>query len=641
MAALRRWDVFADAVLQRAARRRRWTWGQPFDPLAGSVVHDADVDRLIAELPTSRATAPDEAKPDRERRRLMNDLDLAVEHARTALHTIDDADPFGALVRAAGLDRHGVEVLALTAAVGWNPVRLRLLGYVQDDLSARGVMVAWVPQLLGDDAAALDVLAPDGALRRSCLIEVHEETLPGSAVITVPLSVQWYLLADPSRDPDLPLDAIEYNGEPVGKSPHLSLVHGADRIRRLQSAAELVGSSRLLVSAEPANHAEWAAVVRTALCRRSAAVLEVDAVSATARNWIARTWMVPWVVSTRFPVTLEDLPPLSFTESEASDDLVDEDEVRAALGEVPEGHRLSAQQLHLLSRLENSDPATSLRRLASGELDRLARRVRPRRTWDELVLSPERLAQVREVVIRVRHRTQVFDQWGFKAIPSAGVLALFSGPSGTGKTMSAEIIAGELGLDMFKVDLSALVSKYIGETEKNLERVFNAAEGGGVVLVFDEADAVFGKRTQVSDAQDRYANIETSYLLQRLEGYDGLVVLTSNYAGNIDQAFMRRIHVAVEFPLPEAGERLAIWTAAFPDSAPMGDIDFNFLAEKFKLAGGSIRTAALTAAFSAADLDTPVGMVHAIHGVRREYQKLGRIVTPGEFGQWFNTPLYQ
>ncbi len=632
---LRRWEVFADTVLHRAAATRHAAWGQPFDPLAGSVVHDADVGRLVAELPTSLATRP-AARP-----LALDDLDTAVDHARRALHSLDPDDPFAALVRTAGLDDVAAEVLALCAAIGWNPVRLRLLGYVQDDLSARGVMLASVPSLLGRGRAALDVLAPDGILRRSCIIDVHAEALPGAAVLTVPLSVQWHLLGDRSRDPDLPFDAIDYAGPPVDRPPHFSLVHGTDRIRRLQAAADVVGTSRLVVSREPSDDAQWSALVRTALCQRSAVVLDVDAVTPAARSWIARTPMVPWVVSTRHPVTLEDLPPLSFTEVEASDDLVDEQEVFDALGDVPAGHRLSAHQLNLLSRLDGGDAAASLRRLASGELDRLARRVRPRRDWSELVLPPERLAQVREVVVRVRHRTQVFDEWGFRAVPSAGVLALFSGPSGTGKTMSAEIIAGDLGLDMFKVDLSSLVSKYIGETEKNLERVFNAAEGGGVVLVFDEADAVFGKRTQVSDAQDRYANIETSYLLQRLEGYDGLVVLTSNYAGNIDQAFMRRIHVAVEFPMPEEAERLAIWKASFPGSAPVGDVDFGFLAERFKLAGGSIRTAALTAAFSAADRGEPVGMLHAVHGVKREYQKLGRIVTPGEFGDWFAVNLYE
>jgi hypothetical protein len=392
----------------------------------------------------------------------------------------------------------------------------------------------------------------------------------------------------------------------------------------------------MIVTGEPDSPAQWSAVVRTALCRQAVVALEVDTMTAVARQWITRTWMVPWVVSSRFPISLEDVPLVPFHETEVDDMPVDDDEVRGVLGDVPAGHRLTAEQLHLLSRLDGIEPGQAVRRLASGELDRLARRIRPRRQWSELILPPDRLAQVREVVIRVRHRTLVFDEWGFKPVPSAGVLALFAGPSGTGKTMSAEIIAGELGLDMFKVDLSALVSKYIGETEKNLERVFGSAEGGGVVLVFDEADAVFGKRTQVSDAQDRYANIETSYLLQRLESYDGLVVLTSNYAGNIDQAFMRRIHVSVEFPMPEEAERKAIWETSFPASAPIGEIDFGFLAERFKLAGGSIRTAALTAAFLAADLGTEVSMVHVVHGVRREYHKIGRIVAPGEFGTWLD-----
>jgi hypothetical protein len=502
-------------------------------------------------------------------------------------------------------------------------------------MSAHGPMIAALPGLLGRAEGVVEALAPDGNLRRACLLGVPEADAPGSAAVTVAASVLWFLIGVRSDDPELPDDTIEHVGPPLTSAPALTLVHGLDRIRRLQAAARTVGTSRLIESPEPGSASGWAALVRTALCNEAAIVLELDAVSPASRRHIERTPMVPWVISTRVPIALDQLPHVPFVEVEVDDEPLDDDEVHAVLGEVPTGHRLKPNQLYLLSRHRSIEPGDAVRRLASGELDQLSKRIRPRRSWNDLVLPPDALGQVREVVVRVRHRSKVYDEWGFRAVPSAGVLALFSGPSGTGKTMSAEVVAGELGLDMFKIDLSSLVSKFIGETEKNLERVFSAAEGGGVVLVFDEADAVFGKRTQVKDAQDRYANIETSYLLQRIESFDGLVVLTTNFPGNIDPAFMRRIHVAVEFTMPEAAERRRIWASEIPASAPAEDLDLDFLAERFKFSGGSIRTAALTAAFAAVDADGPITMAHVVRGIRREYQKLGRIANPSEFGEYY------
>jgi hypothetical protein len=630
MANLRAWEIFADAALHRAARARQAIWGGDVDPMAGAVVDDSDVDRLIAGLPLSRVSRP---APTDAADTVDGALAHAVDLARDALHTAADIDdPFGRLVAAAGLDEIAVEVLAVLTAIGWDPNRLRLAGYVQDDMSTRGVVLSALPGLLGRGHEAVEALAPEAALRRACLVHITDESQVGTALVTVAPSVQWHLAGNPSLDADLPLDTMEFDGEPAGAAPPLALVHGPDRIRRLQAAVQLAGTSRFLSSPEPTTAAQWAALIRTALCRQAVVVLEVSAPSAEARRWISRTPMVAWVLSSRFPINLDLLPPVPFVEADVEAQPLHDDEVRAVLGAVPPGHRLSADQLHLLTRHGSVDAATAVRRLVSGELDSLALRIRPRRQWSDLVLPPEHLAQVRDVLVRVRHRALVYDDWGFRPVPSSGVLALFAGPSGTGKTMSAEIIAGELGLDMFKIDLSTMVSKYIGETEKNLERLFNAAEGGGVVLVFDEADALFGKRTAVSDSKDRYANVETSYLLQRLESYDGLVVLTSNFPGNIDPAFMRRIHVAVEFPMPGVTERRAIWASSFPKSAPLGEIDFDVLASRFEFAGGSIRSAVLTAAFAAADEGVPVSMTHVAQGVRREYLKLGRIVNMGDLG---------
>jgi len=268
-------------------------------------------------------------------------------------------------------------------------------------------------------------------------------------------------------------------------------------------------------------------------------------------------------------------------------------------------------------------------------MERLASRIRPTRAWGDLVLSADRTELLASLVERYRYADVVYDEWGFSAVPSRGLVALFTGPSGTGKTMATEVIAGALGLDVFKLDLSAVVSKYIGETEKNLEEVFDAASAGNLVLFFDEADALFGKRSEVRDARDRYANVEVSYLLQRLERYDGLVVLATNYEKNVDEAFLRRIHVRVEFALPGVEERRAIWEANLPSGAPVADVDTDWLARRFELSGGSIRNASVHAAFLAAAAGGPITMEIAVRGGAREMRKTGRLLKPHDFGEWF------
>jgi SpoVK/Ycf46/Vps4 family AAA+-type ATPase len=213
---------------------------------------------------------------------------------------------------------------------------------------------------------------------------------------------------------------------------------------------------------------------------------------------------------------------------------------------------------------------------------------------------------------------------------------LFAGDSGTGKTMSAEVIAGELGLDLYTIDLATVVDKYVGETEKNLERIFAEAAGVNAVLLFDEADAVFGKRSEVRDAHDRYANIESAYLLQRMESFDGLAVLASNLRANIDDAFTRRLDAIVDFPMPDAGLRRTLWDRCLGPYVPRGeDLDLDFCAQAFEFSGGAIRSVAVTAAYLAADKGGPVGMAELITAVHREYKKLGRLLLEREFGPYF------
>ena len=267
-------------------------------------------------------------------------------------------------------------------------------------------------------------------------------------------------------------------------------------------------------------------------------------------------------------------------------------------------------------------------------LDVLATRLEPAATWDDLVLRREELDLLRRIAAQVRRRPTVYDEWGFRdrMDRGLGVTALFAGDSGTGKTMAAGVIANELRLDLYHIDLSGVVSKYIGETEKNLRRLFDAAEVGGAILFFDEADALFGKRSEVKDSHDRYANIEINYLLQRMEAYRGLAILATNMKSALDQAFMRRLRFVVDFPFPGLDERRAIWERAFPAGVPVEDLDLDRLAS-IVLTGGSIQNVALAAAFLAAQEETPVTMRLLLKAARTEFKKLGRPVSESDF-QW-------
>ncbi|WP_328980783.1 ATP-binding protein [Streptomyces canus] len=268
-------------------------------------------------------------------------------------------------------------------------------------------------------------------------------------------------------------------------------------------------------------------------------------------------------------------------------------------------------------------------------MDELGRRIEPQAGWDDLVLHERQTSVLREIVAHVRQRATVHQEWGFGATlrRGLGVTAMFAGGSGTGKTLAAEVMAKELGLDLFVIDLSQVVSKYIGETEKNLRRVFDAAERGGALLLFDEADALFGKRSEVKDSHDRYANLEVSYLLMRMEAYRGLAVLTTNMKNALDTAFLRRIRFVVDFPFPAEDERAEIWRRVLPPQAPVKDIDPSLLAQ-LTVAGGSIRNIALSGAFLAAEEGDRLQMRHMLAAARTEYLKLERSLTPTEVRGW-------
>ncbi|HEY9852399.1 MAG TPA: ATP-binding protein [Leptolyngbyaceae cyanobacterium] len=272
---------------------------------------------------------------------------------------------------------------------------------------------------------------------------------------------------------------------------------------------------------------------------------------------------------------------------------------------------------------------------ARSRLENLAQRIESTATWEDLVLPEPQRQLLQDMAASVRQRAKVYENWGFarKDRRGLGISALFSGASGTGKTMAAEVLANELQLELYRIDLSAVVSKYIGETEKNLRRVFDAAETGGAILLFDEADALFGKRSEVKDSHDRYANIEVSYLLQRMEAYRGLAILTTNLKSALDTAFLRRIRFVVQFPFPDVAQRQEIWRRIFPIDTPTEGLDLDKLA-RLNVAGGNIRNIALNAAFLAADTGKPVQMRHLLRAARCEYAKLEKQLADAEIVGW-------
>lgn len=288
------------------------------------------------------------------------------------------------------------------------------------------------------------------------------------------------------------------------------------------------------------------------------------------------------------------------------------------------------------ARLSREDLWQACRKQAGWHLDELAQRIEPCFNWKDIALPSDTYKQLKEIAAQVANRSQVYEAWGFgeKLKRGRGISALFAGPSGTGKTMAAEILANDLELDLYRIDLAGVVSKYIGETEKNLRRVFDAAEQSGAILFFDEADALFGKRSEVKDSHDRYANIEINYLLQRMEDYRGLAILATNMKSLMDQAFLRRLRFLVDFPFPDQTLRLQIWRKVFPSRAVLGKLDYPFLG-RLEIPGGNIKNVALNGAFLAAEQKRPIGMEHLLHALRREYAKINKLMRESELSTYY------
>ena len=569
--------------------------------------------------------------------------DIALARTRFADH-LAAGGQFATIAANAVLTVPEAEVLALLCAAESDRHCQRLVAAIQGDARHNRLTLGTIADAMGPEHVGALALAPESALRRSALVDVVPTGPWSDHVVELHRGVVWALVGDDAPDPDLPFETEQYDVGPSDDGAHgVVVVNGSDPMRRRQRGAEAAVGERFLFLRidDDTTPAVYSALVREATMTGRGVVIETDgSLPRDARRWIERATHLAWVVSSPSGPPVADLPRRIWHGVEAGSAEPTDAEWAAAFGrDAPRTHRLTFDQMHRVASARDAsggDIDAAVRRLASGRLEQLTRRIKPTRGWNDIVLSPDRMQALHGIVDRYRMATTVYDEWGFSAQPSRGLVALFSGPSGTGKTLAAEIIAGALGLDVFKLDLSSVVSKYIGETEKNLEQIFDAASAANMVLFFDEADSLFGKRSEVKDARDRYANIEVSYLLQRLETYDGLVVMATNFEKNVDEAFLRRIHARVAFTLPGVEERAVIWRQNLPPGAPTDEVDVEWLASTFELSGGMIRNAAVQAAFAAATAGSPITMAAAVQGVASELRKMGRLLRPDDFGEHFD-----
>jgi hypothetical protein len=657
--------------IRHAVAVRRAADPAPDDPFRGLYLSDDVVDHLL------EGRRPPMSWPDSVRLETCESAADAAEEAGVPLRLRDLSATFG-------LDPVDVDLLLLGMAADVDPRFEAFFGYLNDDVSRRRPSVAVALELAGVPVASAGGFTRllHGPLVRLGLVELDDPDRPfPGRVLRVADRVAAYLLGSDAPDaelepvlgsvPDVPWGDPSPLARALGAGATLAYLRepatGSGRVLAVE-ALRLTGHrplvldlDRLVRQPQPARLARVAArEARLGGCGIVAgpvsAVAErpelLEHLAADPRPLLVvgetawdPAWMstppllVPVAASTheerstvwRFALAGSVTDPATF-EATAQFRMRPDDVARAA-----ESARVQA-----LLEPDGRIAATHLRagaRSGNGSaLERLARRVEPAVTWADLVLPPPVLTALHEVALRARHREQVLGDWRMRpgGGRGVGVAALFAGDSGTGKTMAAEVIAHDLGLELYVVDLATLVDKYVGETEKNLERVFVAAAGVNAVLLFDEADAVFGKRSEVRDAHDRYANVESAYLLQRMESFDGLVLLATNLRANIDEAFTRRLDMMVDFPIPDAHHRHALWDGCLGTVVRRSpDVDLRFLADAFELAGGSIRSAAVTAAYLAAADSGVIGMSHLVGAIHREYRKLGRLCRESEFGPYW------
>ncbi len=644
--------------IRRAVEARREVDPNPDDAFRGLYLTEEAVERLL-EAP--RAFPPPEPSAP-----------------------VPSSSRLGRLAEDFGLSALDVDILLIALLPDLDDRFEAFYGYLNDDVTRRRPSAGLALGLCGmphADREARARLGERAPLRAGGLLLVEDRDRPflGRA-LRVPDRVTAYLLGDDTPDPRLadvraPWEAVRGAGDPAPLARFLSDPAALVYLQEDQggagtalAASSLEAAGRAVLAVDLARLAEDPAPAEAVRCllreaRLTGAGLVCAPLDAVARE---RPGLLRAVTDLPVPVLLVGRSPWDASWSAAPPLLVRAPrvtpETRAALwresaGEdvplpledllspfllTPEQIVRSAKAAIQKARLEAKPvDADHVRQGARAQnaagLDRLARRIEPTVGWPDLVLPPDTETQLRELTSRARHRDHVLGTWSMRpgGGRGRGVAALFAGDSGTGKTMSAEVVAADLGLDLYTVDLATVIDKYVGETEKNLERIFTEAAGVNGVLLFDEADAVFGKRSDVKDAHDRYANVESAYLLQRMESFDGLAILATNLRANLDDAFTRRLDLVIDFPVPDAPQRLHLWNRTLGPHLPRAtDLDLDFCAEAFELSGGNIRSIAVTAAYLAAESAGPLTMRMLIHAVQREYQKLGRLTLASEFGRY-------
>ncbi|AOS64312.1 ATP-binding protein [Actinoalloteichus hymeniacidonis] len=654
------------------------------DPYRGLYLSDDEVARILADRPDASTG--------------LRRSDSVGEEPAGFLP--DDGSRLASLARRFGLDRLDVEFLLIALAPEVDSRFERLYAYLNDDVTRTRATVGLALSLVGLPQAGHGRfrLTEGAPLLAGGLLVVQDGDRPMlTRSLRVPDRVIGHLLGHDRMDPALagvlrqaagddedpdPLSLARRLGVALAAGPRLIYLRDPDGDAGRQAVAALAAAHRAALIVDPVGWntmPESAEVVpliaREARLRAAGVILgpldRVDFARPGQHTRLLRDladlaehtpvlfhgrreWDPEWTAE--LPIVVP-VPPISGATREAAwSAAVAEVTGEGAAATVPEAnlaaYRLSPEQVRRAvgaaaglalvdgAPLNGAHLRAGVRAYNAAGLDRLARRITPAVGWDDLVLPASTRRQLSELLLRAVHRDTVLGRWRMRpgGGRGRGVLALFAGESGTGKTMSAEVLAAELGLELYIVDLSTVVDKYVGETEKNLDRIFTEAAGVNGVLLFDEADAIFGRRSEVRDSHDKHANMESAYLLQRMESFDGIAVLTTNLRANLDEAFIRRLDVVADFPMPDAPQRLALWDRCLGTELPRADdLDLRFCAESFELAGGSIRACALTAAYLAAEADAPLSMAQLINAIRQEYRKLGRLVLAGEFGTWLET----
>ncbi|GAA4923711.1 ATP-binding protein [Actinoplanes utahensis] len=653
--------------VRKAVTLRQSTDPDPGDPLRGLHISDAAARRL-AEDPD---TGPLPDLVDREARDAAEEVADRAEKDGEPVPLRRLAAEFGLLV----LD---VELLLTALLPDLDRRYEKLYGYLNDDVTrprataGLAIELCGVPPYLGAARARLTAGCPlvDGGL---LLVEDADRPFL-TRTLRVPDRVAAHLLGDDRPDPRLarPLRPVPDPGwEPAGAAGLAAAIRAGHRLSYVHDPAGGAAEDLAAAALTTAGHLALRLDLDTAAADTvAAAVLEarlagagliagpvdparltvldglLDAAAPVVLTGRSR-WDPLWAEQS--PVLLTAPPvgtarrvalwqgSLARTGARAADGVDVARELSPYTLTAPQARRAAAvavQQALLdgVDRIEAGHIRTGVRSQNAAGLEQLARRVEPGVTWDDLVVPEDVGRQLHDLAGRVRHREQVLGGWRLRpgGGRGRGVTGLFAGDSGTGKTMSAEVIAADLGLDLYVVDLSTVVDKYVGQTEKNLERIFTEAAGVNGVLLFDEADAIFGKRSEVSDAHDRYANMESAYLLQRMESFDGVAILTTNLRANLDEAFIRRLDVIVDFPVPDQAQRRALWDHCLGVELPRAaDVDLDRCARVYELSGGAIRACAVSAGYLAAAAGGPVTMAQLIAAAEREYRKLGRLLPIG------------